>query len=157
MIVLLLAAVVAAIPSCTEQQTNDVREVVQQYLDDEVARDYPKQGALYDMKSSLALPPVMETIPSPFEPRHLISYTIRQIMIRGATAEAQTDMVFRTEWPGGPASSDEHRTVVVYLVHEQDGWKVDELTTRMKALDMLNGAGAGQIWLARQKQRWPGR
>ncbi len=149
--VLLLGVVLLGATSCAQMREQEVREVVTEYLEAEVTNDYHRQAILYDLQSSIILPPPVGDISSPFDPKRLVSYTINKVTVEGATAQAAVDAAFQVTGPGGSASALEHHNLTIYLVHETDRWKINELKTRTQALNLVKGPGAGDTWLTIKK------
>lgn len=143
----LLGAVLVT-SSCAKQREEEVRKVVDTYLRWEVAQDYRHQSSVYDYQSTIKTPVMRTDLPNPYEPRRLASYTIKSLKIEGATATAQAEAVFTITYPGGTYSVQEKpRPMTIRLLHEQDGWKVDDTNTRLPLLEAMSGRGAGQRWL----------
>jgi hypothetical protein len=155
LVVPLLGALLA-VTSCAEMRAKEVREAANRYMDCELRHNYHAEAELYDYKSAATLPPpIGPQPPDPFYPRSMTSFVVGTVSIDGPNAQARVDAVFRATWPGGFIGPDEHHKLVVYLVREGNAWKVDELTTRTRALDAVSGPGAGNAWLAAQRQRSP--
>ncbi|UCH33744.1 MAG: hypothetical protein JSV65_14400 [Armatimonadota bacterium] len=147
---LLLPAVLAA--SCAAQREKEVTELVTQYLDYEVAGNYHEQHALIDSESAKTLPIPVGDIPNPFDPKQLAEYEVKDVEVEGATARADIRAVFQIIWQGGQGLPEEY-DLSVYVVHQPQEWKVDELKTRMAWLDTVVAPGAGDNWLMVEQNR----
>ncbi|HUT73528.1 MAG TPA: hypothetical protein VM221_01685 [Armatimonadota bacterium] len=154
LVVPLLAAMLVA-TSCAETRKKEVTDVVTQYLQQEKMGDYQHQYGLYDTRSASTLPLPIGAMTSPFQPRELWSYKVKEVTIEGGTAQAQAEVVFQIAQMTGFQPVYERHQLTIYLVHEAGGWKVDEIKTRTQALDAVAGPGAGDLWLALQKQKRP--
>jgi hypothetical protein len=147
---LMLTAVLAA--SCAAQREKAIRDVVTQYLDYEVAGNYHEQHALIDTESAKALPIPVGDIPNPFDPKQLAEYEIKDVTVEGATARADIRAVFQMVWSGGQGLPEEY-DLTIYLLHQANEWKVDEIKTRMEWVDAVIAPGAGENWLMVEQNR----
>lgn len=140
--------------SCAEQKRKEVLAIVNQYLEDEVAGDYADQHKIIDANSAKALPlPVGEGLANSFEPKRLMKYKVNDVQVEGATAQAKIATTFQMIWPGGSVGLPEQYNLTIYLIHQSDGWRVDEIKTRTRALDAVVTPGQGDTWLMLQKQK----
>jgi hypothetical protein len=148
---LLVGAVLAA--SCAAERKKAAKQVVIQYLDDEVAGDYYAQHELYDSESAKVLPLPVGELTNPFSPKQLTAYALKNINVQGSTADAEVKATFQMMFSGGGAGLPETHYLTIYLVHEVDQWKVNEVKTRTAALDAVIAPGSGSTWLMVQKQK----
>ena len=154
LVVPLLVVPLAAlfVTSCAEQRKKEVTEVVTQYLDDELAKDYAHQHGLIDAESAKALPLPTGQLTNPFDSKEMTDYKLNGVEIEGATARAQVHATFKMVWAGGVGVPEEY-DLNIYVVHQPGEWKVDEIRTRQAALDQVLGQGQGDNWLLIQQQK----
>jgi len=150
---LLLAGVLAT--SCEAERKKAIQEVATQYLDFEKTGSYDDQFELFDQQAAMTLPTPFSVLTNPFEPKRLTAYQIQGISMQGATAQAQVKATFQMVFTGGATGTPEMHDLTIYLVHEEDTWKVDEIKTRMAAMDTVIAPGSGNTWLMVQKQKRP--
>lgn len=146
---LLLGALLAT--SCAEQRKKEIKEVVTQYLQDEVSGDYFDQHTLIDAESAKQLPLPVGQLTSPFAPKQMTEFAIKGIELQGATATVAIKGTFAMVFPGGGMSVPEKYDLNIYMVHQPEEWKVEEIKTRMEALDRVIAPGAGDNWMLMMK------
>jgi carbonic anhydrase len=142
---LLVGALLAT--SCAEQRKKEIKEVVTQYLQDEVNGDWIDQHELISADSAKQLPLPTNQVASPFSPKQMTEFSIKDVELQGATATVKIVATFAMVFPGGGSGLPEKYDLNIYCVHQPEEWKVDEIKTRMEALDKVIAPGAGDSWM----------
>lgn len=148
---LLLGALLAT--SCAEQRKKEIKEVAVQYLQDEVNGDLMDQHTLISAESAKQLPLPTGQLTSPFSPKQMTAFAIKGIDLEGSTATVRIKATFAMVFAGGGTGTPEDYDLSIYMVHQPEEWKVDEIKTRMEALDKVIAPGAGANWMMMMKNQ----